>query len=190
MTGVTRVMAVAAMVMVLGSAVRAGAQAPEPIGDRPQGPGRAQKPPNNPPGGQISPMDVQAMFEALTLMEAERFVMLTPEQYPVFVQRLKRLQEARRVQIRGHNRALGELRQLANPQTGRGDDATIDSKLKELDSIDTESRAAIAKAMEGIDQLLSPRQRARFRLLEDNMEKKKIDFLTKVRQPGGRGGER
>lgn len=151
-------------------------------------PGDDQQGPKGPPEGNIAPGDIQAMFEAMTVMEAERFVMLTPEQFPVFVQRLKRLQEARGVMIRRHNRALNELRGMANPQSGRADDATIDMKLRELSAIELEGRAAIDKALEAVDQMLSPKQRARFRMLEDNIEKKKIDFLTKVRQPGGRGG--
>lgn len=156
--------------------------------------GRAQMPPGGPQrpnaaaqSGDIAPGDIQAMFEAMTVMEAERFVALTPEQFPVFVQRLKRLQEARAMRMRRHNRAMNELRGMANPQDGRADDATIDGKLRELAAIEVEGRTAIEKAMEAIDQMLSPRQRARFRMLEDNIEKKKFEFLQRVRQ--GRGGE-
>lgn len=161
---------------------RPGGQGPQ--NGQPQGPnGRG-----NMPGDQLSPGDVQAMLEAMTLFEAERFVMLTPEQYPNFVVRLKKLQEARGMLVRRHNRAFNELRGMANPQNGKADEATIDAKLKELDQIEVECRAAIAKALEMLDQILTPKQRARFRMLEDNMEKKKLDLLMKVRQPGGRGG--
>ncbi len=207
MTGVARVSAVTSVLLicVVAAAPRAERVSAAPEAQaRPLGQGRRQNPPgpvnpNNPPQGDqaavpaagpnnISPADVQAMFEAMTVMEAERFVMLTPDQFPTFVQRLKRLQEARGQHFRRHNRALAELRGMANPQNGRADDATIEAKLKELDAIEVESQAAMNKAMEGIDQLLSPRQRARFRLLEENIEKKKLDFLTRVRKPGGRGG--
>ncbi len=157
-----------------------GARGGQPQGD-PQGP-------KGPPEGDIAPGDIQAMFEAMTVMEAERFVMLTPDQFPVFVQRLKRLHEARATMNRRRNRALNDLRGMANPQNGRADDATIDVKLRELAAIELEGRTAVDKAIEALDQMLSPKQRARFRMLEDNIEKKKIDFLTKVRQPGGRGG--
>lgn len=208
MTGLLKTTLAAGVVLVLGCASAANAQTLWPDQEqgqgqvqgqaRPQGPPNPQNPPQQgefgpggrlPQGGdQISPMDVEAMFEAMTIMEAERFVQLTPEQFPVFVQRLKKIQEARTTQIRRHNRALAELRMMANPQNGRADDATIDAKLKELEAIEVEARLARAKALETMDQLLSIKQRARFRLLEDNMEKKKIDFLTKVRQQGGRGG--
>lgn len=137
---------------------------------------------------QISLADVEAMFDTMAVMEAERFIELTPEQFPQFVQRMKRLQEARTVHVRKHNRALAELRAMANPQTGKADEATIEGKLKEMDAIEADSQATIAKALDGVNQLLSAKQRARFRLLEDNMEKKKLDFLIKVRQQGGRGG--
>jgi len=139
------------------------------------------------PSEQISPADIQSMFDAMTVMDAEKYVELSVEQFPTFVQRLRKLQDARNAHVRRHNRALAELRALANPQTGRADDATIESKLKEMDTIEVEATTAIANARDAVDQMLSAKQRARFRLLEDNMERKKLDFLTKVRQ-NGRGG--
>lgn len=189
MTGAMKI-TVAAMVMaVLAGGGSAYAQAAaSPAGARRQVQPRSQIPPKPQAGDQITAMDIEAMFQAMTVMEAERFLALTPEQFPIFVQRLKKVQEARTTQIRRHNRALGELRAMANSQTGQGDDAAIDNKLKELDTIEAEARVARAKAMDAMDQLLSIKQRARFRLLEDNIEKKKLDFLIKVRQQGGRGG--
>src|SRR5262249_27368251 len=142
---------------------------------RPQPPGNRGGAANR-PNDQITPADVQAMFETMALMEAERFVALTSDQFPTFVQRLKRLQDARGAQTRKHNRALNELRVMANPVNGRADDAAIEAKLKELAAIESDGRVEIAKAYEAVDQMLSVRQRARFRILEDNIEKKKIDF--------------
>jgi len=168
-------MCAVALALLCGAASPVIAQVAPPQGQR-------QAQPPRPPNDQISPQDIQSMFDAMAVMEAEKFVMLTPDQFPIFVQRLKRLQEARSMQFRRHNRALNELRGLANPQSGRGDDASLDAKLKELDTIEVETSAAVAKALEAVDQMLSVRQRARFRLLEDSIEKKKLDFLTKVRR--------
>ena len=78
------------------------------------------------------------------------------------------------------------LQSAAQRAIARG--VTAESVLRELAAIELEGRTAVDKAIEALDQMLSPKQRARFRMLEDNIEKKKIDFLTKVRQPGGRGG--
>lgn len=188
MTGSMKTLA-ASVVVLFGLGTFASAQTPPPAQGKQPGGQRAQPGGRQgQPGDQIAPGDVEAMFEAMTVMEAERFVALTPDQFPAFVQRLKKLQEARVQRQRRHNRALAELRALSNPQNAQADDAAIDAKLKELDAIEVESHAAIGKAMDAIDQLLSVRQRARFRVLEDNIEKKKLDFLTRVRQQGGRGG--
>lgn len=192
MTRLMGTLVVVGVAVFVGGSVSLDAQSPP--GQR-QGRVQGAVPRGNPPaadpatpqGEPITPAYIQAMFEAMTLMEAERFMTLTPEQYPVFVQRIRRLQEARGQQMRRRIRAINELRALANPQSGRGDDATIEAKLKELDAIDKDGRAAIRKAADELDQLLSARQRARFRLLEENMERKKLDFLTKARQ-NGRGG--
>lgn len=197
MRTMTRQWAVAGLAFVL-CGLTVAAQGQEFTGDAFQGRGQgAQQPagPENPnaprpplQGDAISPADVQSMFDAMLLMDAERFIGLTPEQFPQFVQRVKKLQEAKVNQMRRHNKAFGELRAMSNPQTGRADDASIDAKLKELDQIEVESHAALTKALESLDQMLTPRQRARFRLLEDNLEKKKLEFITKARQPGRGGG--
>lgn len=155
------------------------------------GPRSQQQLPAPRPGDQISIADIQSMFDAMAVLDAEKFVALTAEQYPVFVQKLKRLQDARKQLNQRRARAINELRMMvsANPANGKTvDDPTIDAKLKELDGFETDGRTAIGKALEDLDQLLSPRQRARFRLLEESTEKKKLDFLMKVRQQGGRGG--
>ena len=181
MTSVFRTCAIAGLMLVCGGVATSSA------GARTGVPATGQAQPAK-PSGQISPADIQAMFDAMTVMDAERFVTLTPEQFPSFVQRLKKLQEARVLHMRRRNRAMNELRMLANPQTGKGDDAAIDAKLKELATIEAEGQVAVRNALDALDQLLSPRQRARFRILEANIELKKLDFLSKVRQPPGRGG--
>jgi Spy/CpxP family protein refolding chaperone len=121
----------------------------------------------------------------MAILDAEKFVVLTPEQYPVFVQKLKRVQDARKQLSQRRNRAMNELRGLVNPNPATGktvDEAAIQAKLKELDTVENDGHDAIEKALDELDQLLSPLQQARFRILEDNTERKKIDFLTKVRR--------
>ena len=196
MRTMTRRWAVAGVAFVL-CGLSVAAQGQEFAGDALQGRGQAAQQgigPENPnaprpplQGDGISPADVQAMFDAMLVMDAERFIGISPEQFPQFVQRVKKLQEAKGMQMRRHNKAFAELRAMANPQTGRADDAAIEAKMKELDQIEVEAHAALNKALEALDQMLTPRQRARFRLLEDNLEKKKLEFITKARQPG-RGG--
>lgn len=159
---------------------------------------QAQQPPKNPDavGGKnglknpkandaMSPAYVQQMFDTMALVEAERFLPVSGDQYPVFVQRLRRLQEARMQSNRRRTKALNELRGLAGPN-GPADvtDSVIEAKLKELTAAEQEGAADVRKALDELEAGLNVRQRARYRLLEENVERRKIDFLTKVRGGG------
>jgi len=132
-----------------------------------------------------SPAYVQQMFDTMAVMEAERFVPLSADQYPVFVQRLRRLQEARMQSNRRRAKALNELRALAGPNSqAEVADSVIDAKLKELNAAEQEGAADVRKALDELETGLTVRQRARYRLLEENLERRKIEFLTKVRGGG------
>jgi len=153
-----------------------------------QGGRQGQAQPQAPAQADLSALSVQQMFYAMAVLEAERFLPLTPEQYPVFVQRLRRLQEARGQFNRQRLGFLNELRRMTQPNAAPSvDDAAIESKIRDLDRFDAEGRQAIRRAFEELDGMLTPHQRARFRILEDNLEKKKLDFIARARQ-GGPGG--
>ena len=144
--------------------------------------------PKNPKANDaMSPVYIQQMFDTMAIMEAERFLPLSSDQYPIFVQRLRKLQETRMQSNRRRTKALNELRALSGPQAQSDvPDNLIDAKLKELAAAEVEGPAAVLKALDELDAGLSVRQRARYRLLEENLERRKIDFLTKVRG-GGQG---
>lgn len=162
-------------------------QNPGPQNPNPTGGNKGQK--NPPPNDPMSPVYIQQMFDTMAIMEAERFLPLTPEQYPNFVQRLRRLQEARMQGNRRRGKVMNELRSLVGPQAPADvADSAIEAKLKELAVADAEGYAGIHKAIDELDAGLTVRQRARFRMLEENVERRKIDFLTKVRG-GGPGFE-
>lgn len=190
MTTGTRACVVASALIALsvGSVTRAETTAPahgrRVWQARGQNPAAAQAAPTQPAAPeQISVADVQAMFEAMALLDAEKQIPLAADQYPTFAVRLKKLQQARALHQRNHNRVLNELRRLTNPPAGaKPDDAAIEAKFKELMTVDADGRLAVDQATEAVDQILSPTQRARFRILEDNIERKKLDFLTRVRK--------
>lgn len=170
-----------------------------PNSRQPMQPGPQQNPPNPnqqgpngpknpPPNDPMSPVYIQNMFDAMAVMEAERFLPLSAEQYPVFVQKLRRLQEAKMQFNRRRTKALNELRGLVGSQAAADvPDSLIDAKLKELTTAELEGMAGVRKALDELDAGLSVRQRARYRLLEENVERRKIDFLTKVRGGGFEG---
>lgn len=163
-----------------------------PLGGN-QGQGRQggrQGPPQGQATADPSALSVQQMFDAMAVLEAERFLTLAPEQYPTFVRRLRKLQEVRAQFNRQRIGFLNELRRMTQPNATNVDDAAIETKLKDLERVDTEGRQMIRRAFDELDGTLTPRQRARFRVLEDNLEKKKLAFLAKARQgdPGGGPG--
>lgn len=150
--------------------------------------GQAAGQPQNPnqKGEPFSLAYIQQMFDTMAIVEAERFLPLTAEQYPGFVQKLKRLQETKMQANRRRMKVMNELRALVSPQSmDTVPDNLIDAKLKELAAAEAEGPASIRKVEDELDATLSVRQRARLRMLEENVERRKIDFLTRVRQGGG-----
>jgi hypothetical protein len=187
-------------VLVAGLSMSVVAQAgPPPVRQQGRQAGRQNQPNpdlgnqgNKPPlnGDAISPAYIQQMFDAMAIVEAERVLPLSAEQYPVFVQKLKRLQEARQQSNRRRMKTMNELRGLVGPQAPPDiSDAAIDAKFKELVAAEQQGFAAIHQAQDDLEAGLSVRQRARFRMLEENVERRKVDFLTRVRQGGGPGFE-
>src|SRR5437667_5054752 len=89
-----------------------------------------------PPSGQVldqpgvTPAEIQRMFEAYALVQAQEQLKLSDEKYPQFLVKFKALQDARRRTQQDRNRLLQELRRFANDG---GDDARIKEQLKMLD---------------------------------------------------------
>jgi hypothetical protein len=146
-----------------------------------------------PPGDRpITAGEIQRWFEAFTVLQAQKNLDLTEAQYFKFVTRLNALQEARRKHQQAHQQILNELRRLTNPQTGSNDEVAIMDRLKALREEDDSAATDLRKAYDGVDETLDARQRARFRLFEDNMEQQKLELLMRARQNAralrGKGG--
>ncbi len=167
-------------------------QTPPPPGQRPGrlGP-RGQRmalPPD--PGANPNDAELQAWLNAYALVQAQKELQLSDEQYGPFIQRLQQLQNVRRRQQMERMRILRDLRPLAAPN-GTVDEAAIQDKLKALDGLIGQSAQQLQQAYANLDQILTPRQRARFRLFEERLEQRKLELLSRVRQGGGgpiRGG--
>ena len=166
----------------------AGVPLEPPQGANPQRPnqqrGRGGELPNPGPGLPIQ--QLQAMFDAYALVQAQRVLQLTDEQYQQFFPRMNRLQDARRAQIQQRNRLLNELRRLFGP--AGGDEAAIGAALKRYEDAEVKAAQDVAAARQAVDEGLTIRQRAAFRFFEEDMERQKIDFITRARQGQGRQG--
>jgi len=151
---------------------------------------RQQQPPQPAPNAaepEISAGEIQRLYDAYTLVQAQEALQLSDEQYIRFVTRLKTLQETRRRHQQARNQILQDLRRLTNPQTGNGDETSVRERLTVLKSEDERSAVELRKALDGIDEILDVRQQARFRLFEDRMEQRKLELLLRARQNVRRG---
>jgi hypothetical protein len=150
-----------------------------------QGRNRVAPAPNAPDAGAaaadatVSPAEIQRLFDAYVVMQAQQALQLSDEQFPKFLARVKNLQEVRRRGQMQRGRMLQELRRLA--QTPGQDDA-LRNQLKALNDLDARVGTEVRQALDGVDQTLDLRQQARFRLFEEQMERRKVDLLMRARQ--------
>lgn len=153
-----------------------------------QPPVAAQQAPDAAP---VTPAQLQALFDAYTIVQAQNALQLSDSQYGEFVSRLKTLQETRRRHQQARQQIIAALRRLTNPQRGNGGDATISDRLKDLRHEDASAAADLARAYEGVDQVLTVRQQARFRIFEERMEQQKLELVMRARQNArrARGGK-
>jgi Spy/CpxP family protein refolding chaperone len=155
------------LAVTLASSVAFGQQAPVP-----------------PPGGDetpnVSPLEIQRMFDAYALVQAQDRLKLSDEQFPQFLARFKALQEVRRRLQIERMRALRELNRLS--QTEKVEDSAFKDQLRVLQEIESRTSAEVRKAYDSIDQVLDVRQQANFRLFEEMMERRKIELVTRARQ--------
>ena len=152
-------------------------QAQRPAGAQGRGRGRAQELPPPRPG--IPIQQLQTLFDAHVLVQAQKALQLTDEQYQRFFMRMTRLQDIRRRHIQQRNRVLMELRRKWKPET---DEAALVALTKQLDEMETTFDSEQRTAHRAIDEVLTPRQVAFFRFFEEDMERRKIEYITRSRQ--------
>ena len=129
------------------------------------------------------------MLDAYTVVQAQNALQLTDAQYGPFVTRLRKLQENRRRNNQIRNRLLQELRTMAAPN-GNADENAMREKLRALREHNQQSAAALQRDSEAVDEVLDVRQQVRFRLLEERLERQKLDLLMRVAQGCGAAGGR
>jgi hypothetical protein len=127
----------------------------------------------------VDPAELGRLFDAYTVMQAQEALGLDEARFGPFVTRLRALQEMRRRHLRERAAVMRDLRQLLQAP---GNDAQIKDRLDALARLETTTRADQAKAMDAIDELLDVRQRARFRLLEQQLELRKLELVNRARQ--------
>jgi hypothetical protein len=137
--------------------------------------------PADPPGLRLD--EVQQIVDGWEIATAEKMLELSDQQYVPFLQQLRRLQSGRRQQFMQRQRMLQMLRQTIN-QTGL-EDAMVDSRVKQFDDLERKLQQDLQSMQAGIDAVLTPRQRARFRVLQEQMERRKLEVLARAMRAGG-----
>ena len=130
---------------------------------------------------ELRPAEIQRLFDAYLVMEAQQTLGLSETQYPPFLTRLRALQEIRRRHLQARSQLLMELRRMTAPRATT-DDATIRERLAALQELESRGAAESRKAYSDLDALLDPRQQARFRVFEEQIERRKLELMLRARQ--------
>ena len=158
------------LTLALAQAAAAGAQ------EQPSPPDRGGR-----GGPAVRPAELAAMLDAYTLMQAQNALQLSDAQYGPFVTRLKRLQENRRRNTQIRNRLLQELRTMTAP-AATPDENALKEKMRALREHNLQTAATLQRDSEALDEILDVRQQVRFRLLEERVERQKLDLLMLSRR--------
>jgi Spy/CpxP family protein refolding chaperone len=140
----------------------------------------------------MGPQQVQELIDAYALVEAERMLQMTDQQYAQFVAKATRLHRIRRQAILERQRALRELAAIVTAPGAPREEAVAE-KLKALDEASERLGVAVRQALADVDSVLTVVQRARYRVLEEQLERRKIELLNRAlgardpRTPDGRG---
>ena len=135
---------------------------------------------DDPAPANVSPAEVQRMFDAYALVQAQDQLRLGDDQYPQFLPRYKALQEVRRRSQLERGRIIQDLRRLS--LDAKADETQLKDRMKALQDLETKTAADVRKAYDTIDQILNVRQQAQFRAFEELMERRKVDLVTRARQ--------
>lgn len=146
-----------------------------------QDPGRGGRG-NRPRSEGLAPAAVQDMIDSYALMQAQEHLRLKDEQYADFITRLRNLQQTRRRNLRQRNQLLMELNRMTAPKAPPAEEAALREKLKALRDHDERAADEMRKAYDTLDEILDARQQARFRLFEENLDRRKLDLLMRARQ--------
>jgi hypothetical protein len=139
-------------------------------------------------GQALTPVELERWLDSYVLIQAQDALKITDAQFPRFLQRLNAVQATRRRNAAARRQILATFgRQLrATPV----DEAGMREQLKALRELEVRAADELRKAYDGLDEALEPVQQARFRLFEQQVERRQIELLMKARERAGEAGRR
>ena len=137
-------------------------------------------------GQALAPADLERWLDSYVLIKAQDALKITDAQFPRFLQRLNALQTTRRRNAAARRQILATIaRQLrATPV----DEAGAREQVKALRELDMRAADELRKAYDALDEALEPVQQARFRLFEQQVERRQIELLMKARERAAEAG--
>lgn len=128
------------------------------------------------------------MVDAYIVSNLQESVGLSDDQFARILPLVKRLQNDRRELAQRRGRALGEMRRVL--ESGTATEARVLELLGEVKSVESTQHEAIRRDMDAIDQMLTPVQQAKFRLLEGEVERKIRALMEDLRDGNRAPGRR
>jgi len=129
--------------------------------------------------------EIRRLLDAYALIQAQEFLGLTDAQFAQFLPRLRVIQETRRRQDQERNRLLQDLNQMTAPKGAPVPEGDLRDRLRSLQELQSRSASELQTAYGNLDQGLTVRQQARFRVFEQQMERRQLELL--MRAQAGRG---
>jgi hypothetical protein len=125
--------------------------------------------------------ELQRLFDAYMVMQAQEALQLDDEQFGQFLPKLKALQDTRRRNEQARSQLVVELNRLT-AAAAAFDEAAVRGRLRALQELESRSAADLRRAYDTIDQQLDVRRQARFRVFEQNMERRKLQLMLRARR--------
>ena len=131
-------------------------------------------------GGARPRAEAFKMVDAYIVSNLQESVGLSDEQFARILPLVKRLQNDRREMAQRRGRALGEMRRVL--ESGTATEARVLDLLKEVKDVESTQHETVRRDMDAIDQVLTPVQQAKFRLLEGEVERKIRALMEDLRE--------
>jgi hypothetical protein len=132
--------------------------------------------------------ELQRLFDAYTAMQAQEALQLDDAQFGQFLPKLKALQDTRRRNDAARVQLVAELGRMTAPGGAAFDEAAVKDRMRALQELEARAAAEVRRAYEAIDQQLDVRRQARFRVFEQNMERRKLQLMLRARRGSGAQG--
>jgi hypothetical protein len=165
--------------VIAGTVGTAAAQPPAPL---PQRPAPQERRAEQETADVLPDAALADMLDAYAIVRAQRELTITDEKYGTFAARLKKLQNIRRRNQRQRQQLVRELFRMAGPRAlVPADETAIRNQLTALREHDERTAVELRQAYDALDEVLDTRQQARFRMFEEQIERRKLDLLVRAR---------